>query len=80
MNISKGIFVAMPCPVCGYAMDVELLSVYLEERVFCPCCKVAIRLVDNDASLYGAQQEVESAIGDLRSTLNQLNKAIRIRI
>ena len=70
----------MPCPVCVYAMDVELLSVHLEERMFCPCCKVTIKLVDDEASLYGAQQEVESAIEDFRSTLNKLNKTIRIRI
>ena len=80
MNLSKGIFVAMPCPVCGYAMDVELLSVNLEERVFCPCCKVTIRLVDAGASLYAAQQETESAIEDLRNTVNKLNQTFKIRI
>ena len=80
MNLSKGIFVAIPCPVCGYVMDIELLSVHLEERVFCPCCKVTIGLVDDGASLYAAQQEIESAIEDLRNTVSKLNQTVKIRI
>ena len=80
MDLFKGNFITVPCPVCEYAMDVELLSVHLEETVFCPCCKVRIKLVDDNASLYGAQQEIDSAIQDLRNTVNKLNKTFRIRI
>ena len=80
MNLSKGIFVAMPCPVCGYTMDVELLSVHLEEIVFCPCCKVTIQLVDDGASVHAAQQEIESAIEDLRNTVNKLNQTFKIKM
>ena len=32
MDITRGVFVSMPCPSCGYGVDVELLSVRLEER------------------------------------------------
>ena len=65
MDILKGTFVILDCPLCQYGMDVELISVRMEVRVFCPCCKAEIQLLDGNASTYKAQAEVESAIKDL---------------
>ena len=70
----------MSCPSCEYAMDVELLSVHLEETVFCPCCKVRIKLLDDHASVYGAEQKITSAIQDFRSMAKKLNQTFKISI
>ena len=80
MDLFDGLFVTVECPNCSYGMDVELLAVHLEATTFCPCCKVTIRLVDADASVHGAQREIESAMKDLKSQLKKLNKTMRFRI
>ena len=74
MSLIDGLFIVVNCPKCGYGMDVELRSVKLQERVFCPCCKVTIQLVDANASLYVAQEEIDVAINDLQKQLEKLNK------
>lgn len=77
MNLFDGLFVPLVCPKCNYEMDVELLSVRLETTTFCPCCKVTIRLVDADASVHGAQEEIDYALKDLESQLKSMNTTIR---
>ena len=69
MGLFDGLFITLECPNCNYGMDVEILSVRLEATIFCPCCKIAIQLVDADASVHGSQQEIESAIKDFGSQL-----------
>ena len=71
------LFVTLECPNCDYGMDVQLLSIRLETTTFCPCCKATIQLVDTDASLHGAQEDVESAMKDLESELKKLNQTMR---
>ena len=80
MSLIDGLFIDVNCPKCGYGMDVELRSVELQERVFCSCCKVVIQLVDADASLYGAQEEIDSAINDLQRHFKKLNETLTFRI
>ena len=80
MDVFNGLFVMLDCPECGYGMDVELLSIRLEAMVFCPCCKVTIRLEDADASVDGAQHEIESQLNDLKSQLEKLNATIQFTI
>ena len=80
MDLFDGLFITLECPKCGYGMDVELLSVRLEAIAFCPCCKATIQLVDADASVHGAQEEVESAMKDIESQLKKLNKTITFKI
>ena len=80
MSLIDGLFNVVDCPKCGYGMDVELRSVELQERVFCPCCKVAIQLVDAYASLYGAQEEIDSAIEELHREFKKLNKTFTFKI
>ena len=80
MNLFDGLFVTLACPKCNYEMDVELLSVRLEATTFCPCCKVTIRLVDADASVHGAQEEIESALKDFESQLKKLDTTIRFTV
>ena len=80
MDFLDDLFLTLECPNCDYGMDVELLSVRLQETTFCPCCKVTIQLVDADASVHGAQEEIESAMKDFESQLKNLNKTMRFRI
>ena len=80
MGPIDGLFIVVNCPKCGYGMDVELRSVELQERVFCSCCKVVVQLVDTDASLHGAQEEIDSAIDDLQRQLNKLSKTFTLKI
>lgn len=70
MSFFHGFYVTIPCPSCEYEVDVELLSVRLEESVFCPCCKISIQLVDADASAHGAQKRMELAFKSFDSQLN----------
>lgn len=70
MSFFDGLYVTIPCPSCDYEIDVELLSVRLEESVFCPCCKVSIQLVDADASAHRAQKRMEWALKSFESHLN----------
>ena len=80
MVLFDGLFVTLTCPNCNYGMDLEILSVRLEATTFCPCCKVTIQLVDSDASVHGAQGEIESAMKDFENQLKKLNRTIRFKI
>ena len=80
MSLIDGLFIVANCPRCSYGMDVELRSVELQETVFCPCCKVAIQLVDENASLYGAQEEIDSALESLQREIKKLNKTFKFKI
>ena len=80
MDLFDSLFVTVACPNCNYGMDVELLSVRLEATTFCPCCKVTIQLVDADASVHGAQEEIESAMKDFENQLRKLNRTIHFKI
>ena len=72
MSMLDDLMVTVACPLCGYGMDVELLSVRLQANIFCPCCKATIQLVDDSASAHAAQREVESALASLRRSLKSL--------
>ena len=80
MNITKGAFLSMACPSCAYAIDVELLSVRLQERVFCPCCKIRIQLIDNEASVFGSQEKLRAAFEDLEKAFDKLSTTITIKL
>ena len=80
MDLFDGAFVTLACPNCNYGMDVELLAVRLEATTFCPCCNVTIRLVDADASVHGAQEEIESAMKDFEDQLKKPNRTIGFKI
>ena len=74
------LFVNVYCPNCGYGMDVQVLSVRLEATIFCPCCKTSIRLVDEGASVHGAQEEMNLALKNLQHELKKLNTTITFKI
>lgn len=57
------------CPRCRYEMNIELLDVRLERRVFCPACKVAIELRDDGASAHAAVASVDRALDELQRAI-----------
>ena len=73
------LFVNVDCPNCGYGVDVQILSVRLESTVFCPCCKISIQLVDDGASVHGAQEEVDLALKNLQRELKKLDTTITVK-
>jgi hypothetical protein len=62
MAFLDGEFVDGPCSGCGYPLWVELIDVRIERRIFCPCCKAAVQLVDAGASNDAAMREVDAAL------------------
>lgn len=73
MGIFDGTWLHPPCPRCGYELEVTFLQARLEETVICPCCKVNVRLVDQDAGLEVATREIGDALSQLRNTLKRLH-------
>ena len=80
VGVLDSLFINVDCPNCGYGVDVEILLVQLEATIFCPCCKISIHLVDADASLYGAQGEVDLALKSLQRELKKLDTTITFKI
>jgi hypothetical protein len=62
----ESILVPVECPRCGYAVDVQVIDVRLEGRIFCPNCKIPIQLVDKSASVHGAGEDFEAAMSRLK--------------
>ena len=80
MGLFDNVFITLDCPICQYGIDVELLSVRLEEIIYCPCCKATIQLVDEEASMHVSQEGVDSAMADFESALKRLNMTIEIKL
>jgi hypothetical protein len=62
MDFLDGIFADAPCSRCGYPLKVEFLDVRIERRIFCPCCKAVVQLVDAGASNDGLAREGDAAL------------------
>ena len=65
-------FIDVECPRCRYPMDVQMLDVRLQARVFCPNCKVAIQLVDHEGSTEVGLRKVDRALSDLEREWRKL--------
>lgn len=73
-------FITINCPACTYALDVQLRSVRLEDRVFCPCCKIAIRLVDAEASTHVAHADIDDAMTELQQTIDAFDPSLTFKL
>jgi hypothetical protein len=62
----------VPCPRCGYPVWVVLAEVAAGITVTCPCCRVAIRLVDQTGSVQVVSTQVREALKDLEGTLRRM--------
>ena len=61
-----------PCPLCTYPLAVELREVRMRSRIFCPNCKAAIQLEDEQASAERALKDADRALDGLERTLRRL--------
>ena len=80
MNPFDRAFLRVPCPGCGYEIDVRFRLAQLEDVVFCPCCKRRIRFTDDRASGHRARRSVHNALTELRREINNLNETLTIKI
>ena len=80
MSFLDNAFIAVPCPRCGYELDVQFVDALLEATVFCSCCKSEMRLVDEEASAHDARRAVEGAVHDLQNQARELGMTITIEL
>ncbi len=73
-------FLRVPCPRCGYEVDVRFRLAQLEDAVFCPCCKGRIRFSDDRASGHRTRRSVHNALTDLEREIKNLDTTITITI
>lgn len=62
------------CPQCGYEIFLLFSEVAAQTYVRCDCCRVLIRLIDQDASTHTASRDVDKA---LRHAADELARAFR---
>ena len=66
--------VELNCPKCQAPNTVTLGQVKREETVTCTGCSTAIKLHDKDKSTDKTISSVNSAMGDLKKTLDNLGR------
>lgn len=62
------------CPQCGYEIFLLVSEVTAQTYVRCDCCRVLIRLIDQDGSTHIASRDIDKA---LRNAADELARAFR---
>lgn len=65
--------VDIPCPGCGYVIEVQLMDVRTNSFHWCPCCRARIHLVD-DGSVNAGIADIEEALRKMTSTMRKLTR------
>jgi hypothetical protein len=73
LNLNQHL-IDVSCPRCDYAIDVALIDVRLEGRVFCPNCKTTIQLRDSGASTEVGLRRIDRSLKGLEETLRNFGK------
>ncbi len=60
------------CPKCGYPVEISLVDVRLESRIFCPNCKSQIQIRDAGGSAHAVSEQIQNAVDDLANAFRQL--------
>jgi hypothetical protein len=74
-NGLEGELIDVPCPRCGYVVEVELLDAVCQSYRWCPCCRVRVHFNEGRADVYGPLEDVESAMRELDEQIDELNRA-----
>lgn len=61
--------VDLPCPACGFVLEIELVDVVCQVSRWCPCCRRRIQLIEAGGEMSGALAGIDLAMGDLEATL-----------
>lgn len=71
LNLDQ-VLLHIPCPSCGYQLEVQVVDARTQVWRWCPCCRARVRLVEPDGSvsvgLTAANQvmrKLEATMGDL---------------
>lgn len=70
--------VEVDCPECGYALELNTTDVRCQVSRYCPVCKIRLDLRDWSGSIYGAEQDVSAALGQLDDMFRGLNMKIEL--
>lgn len=66
------LMVEVPCPRCGYGVEIQLLDARTQVWRWCPSCRVRIRMVEADGSVSGSVSAAEGAMRSLDETLRRM--------
>lgn len=64
-------FVEVPCPRCGYHVEVQLLDARTQSYRWCPCCRGRIHLIEPDGSVSVGLDAVDDALHALQKSLRR---------
>lgn len=65
------LLVEVPCPRCGYHVEIQLLDARTQVWRWCPCCRGRIHMVEPDGSVSGSTIAVEEAMRSLEETIRR---------
>lgn len=66
--------IEIPCPQCGYSVQIQMIDAHTQVFRRCPCCMTLIHLIDGGGSVHGAAKGVDEAIDGLSRQLGELFK------
>lgn len=70
MSLNLGqVLVEVPCPGCGYHLEVQLLDVRTQVWCWCPCCRTRMRLVEPDGSVSVGLTAADEKMRQLEATM-----------
>lgn len=73
INLNKT-WIDIQCPQCSYIDEVQLIDVKTEKTVFCHNCKIMIKLIDGNASVHVAIENINSQLKKLEKALKNIGK------
>jgi sRNA-binding protein len=68
------LMVEVPCPRCGYGVEIQFLDARTQTWRWCPCCRVRIRMVEPDGSVSGSIDAVEDAMQSLAESIRRMSR------
>ena len=66
------VMVEVPCPRCGYGVEIQLLDARTQSWRWCPCCRLRIRMVEPDGSVSASITAAERGMQSLQETLRRM--------
>lgn len=73
LNINDS-WIEVNCPKCQYLLDVKLVDVKLEKKIYCHNCKITIQLKDESASIHTGTKRINDLMNKFEKTLKKLAK------
>jgi hypothetical protein len=71
LNLDQ-VLLEVPCPGCGYRLQVQLVDAHTQVWRWCPCCRTRVRLVEPDGSVSVGLTGADEAMRELEATMKNL--------